>query len=233
LAETLSADVEYPVIDVPRLTVRSPNRQGAVALRADAFDELSFTATSPRLTEHLGSVGGVAARIGERIGLRSDLVQVVRMGGRLHDVGKLDPRFQRWLDPFAAATEPAAKSSRPWSRWESDRRAAGWPQRGRHEELSRRLVAAWLDGRPVEWDGDLVPHVVATHHGYGRPLIPPVADGAAADVRGEIDGEQIVVSGDLGQFDWEQPTRFRRCCERYGYWGLALLEGSCGKPTTR
>jgi CRISPR-associated endonuclease/helicase Cas3 len=146
------------------------------------------------------------------------------MGGRLHDIGKLDPRFQRWLDPSAAATEPIAKSGRPWSRWESDRRAAGWPQGGRHEELSRRLVAAWLDGRPVEWDGDLVLHVVATHHGYGRPLIQPVSDRAAAEIHAEIDGAQIAVPGDLGEVDWEQPARFRRCCERYGYWGLALLE---------
>ena len=152
LTESLTADVEYPVNDVPRLIVRPLRRQGEIALRADAFDELSFTATSVALAHHLGSVGEVAARIGERIGLTPDLVQAIRMGGRLHDIGKLDPRFQRWLDPSAAATEPIAKSGRPWSRWESDRRAAGWPQGGRHEELSRRLVAAWLDGRPVEWD---------------------------------------------------------------------------------
>ena len=224
LAERLSAEVEYPVSGVPRLIVQSLRRQDEVALRADAFDELSFTATSVALAQHLGSVGEVAARIGERIGLRPDLVQAVRMGGRLHDIGKLDPRFQRWLDPFAAATEPVAKSARPWFRWESDRRAAGWPRGGRHEELSRRLVAVWLDGQQVDWDGDVILHVVATHHGYGRPLIPPIPDGAAALVRGEIDGQQVVVSGDLGEADWEQPARFRRCCERYGYWGLALIE---------
>jgi CRISPR-associated endonuclease/helicase Cas3 len=224
LAGALSADVEYPVNDVPRLTVKPRKRQHDVALRADAFDELSFTATSVALTHHLGSVGELAARIGERIGLRPDLLQAVRMGGRLHDIGKLDPRFQRWLNPFAAATEPVAKSGRPWSRWESDRRAAGWPQGGRHEELSRRLTTAWLNSRPAEFDGDLLLHLVAAHHGYGRPLIPPVADGAAAQVRGEIDGEQIAVSGDLSETDWQQPARFRSCCERYGYWGLALLE---------
>jgi CRISPR-associated endonuclease/helicase Cas3 len=224
LTESLTADVEYPVNDVPRLIVRPLRRQGEIALRADAFDELSFTATSVALAHHLGSVGEVAARIGERIGLRPDLVQAIRMGGRLHDLGKLDPRFQRWLDPSAAATEPIAKSGRPWSRWDSDRRAADWPQGGRHEELSRRLVAAWLDGQPVEWDGDLVLHVVATHHGYGRPLILPVYDGAAAEIHAEIDSAQIAVSGDLAEVDWEQPARFRRCCERYGYWGLSLLE---------
>ena len=40
----------------------------------------------------------------------------------------------------------------------------------------------------------------------------------------EIDGKQIVVPGDLGEADWQQPARFHRCCESYGYWGLALLE---------
>jgi CRISPR-associated helicase Cas3 len=139
-------------------------------------------------------------------------------------------RVQRLTEALTADVEypvndiPRLKSGRPWSRWESDRRAAGWPQGGRHEELSRRLVAAWLDGRPVEWDSDLVLHVVATHHGYARPLILPVPDGAAADIHAEIDGAQVAVSGDLGEVDWEQPARFRRCCERYGYWGLALLE---------
>jgi CRISPR-associated endonuclease/helicase Cas3 len=224
LTKALIGEVEYPVGDVPRLTIRAPARQQQVALRADAFDELSFAPTSVALAQHLGSVGEVAARIGERIGLPPGLVHAVRQGGRLHDLGKQDPRFQRWLDPFAKATEPVAKSSRPWSCWESDRRAAGWPHGGRHEELSRRLVAAWLNGQSGEWNPDLILHLVATHHGYGRPLIPPAPDGAATKLRGEIDGEQVVVSGDLGEIDWEQPARFRRCCERYGYWGLALLE---------
>jgi CRISPR-associated endonuclease/helicase Cas3 len=224
LAKALTADIEYPVSEVPRLTIRPASHHTEVALRADAFDELSFTAASVTLTQHLGSVGEVAARIGERIGLRSDLVRAVQIGGRLHDLGKLDPRFQRWLDPLAATAEPVAKSGLPWHRWQSDRLAAGWPRGGRHEELSRRLAAAWLHGRTVECDDDLVLHLIATHHGYGRALIPPAADQAAVEVRAEIEGEPIVVSGDLGEVDWQQPARFRHCCERYGYWGLALLE---------
>jgi CRISPR-associated endonuclease/helicase Cas3 len=224
LVKALTAQVEYPVNEVPRLAIKVLRHRHTADLRAEAFGELSFTVTSAALAEHLGSIGEVAARIGERIGLPPELVQAVRMGGRLHDLGKLDPRFQLWLDPSATATQPLAKSGLPWAQWDSDRRAAGWPKGGRHEELSRRLVAAWLDGRQAEWDVDLVLHVIAAHHGYGRPLIPPTADTAAADVRGEIDGEQIAVSGDLGETDWEQPARFRRCCERYGYWGLALLE---------
>jgi hypothetical protein len=34
----------------------------------------------------------------------------------------------------------------------------------------------------------------------------------------------VTVDGDLTITDWGQPARFRRLCERYGTWGLALLE---------
>ena len=39
-----------------------------------------------------------------------------------------------------------------------------------------------------------------------------------------IDETTVEVVTDLGTPDWEQPARFRRLCECYGYWGLALLE---------
>ena len=40
-----------------------------------------------------------------------------------------------------------------------------------------------------------------------------------------IENEIIEVPADLGITDWEQPRRFRRLCEQFGPWGLALLEG--------
>lgn len=195
-----------------------------VDLRADAFDELSFTATSPDLYEHVGSVGEVAARIARELGLPAHLVEAVRTAGRFHDLGKADQRFQRWLDPAGTAQGLSAKSASAREHWERDRMRAGWPRGGRHEELSRRLLVCYLDTHTVEWDADLVVHLVVSHHGYGRPLMPAVRDAVPIEVRAILDGAVLEASGDLSEVDWGQPARFRRCCERYGYWGLALLE---------
>lgn len=224
--QSLRPTVVY-LVDEPigRLVGAAPPRvfSGAV-LRADAFDELSFTATSADLLQHLGSVGQRASQIAAALGLPDDLVEAVRVGASYHDLGKADARFQRWLDPAGAFGAPVAKSAGHRQDWERDRVAAGWPRGGRHEELSRRLVAAYLCDQDGDWNAELVQHLVVSHHGYGRPLVPGVRDGAGPVIRASVEGVDVVASGDLQEMDWSQPTRFRHCCERYGYWGLALLE---------
>lgn len=226
LSDRLRPTIVYAVDDpVGRLVVAPPPRYAAQAdLRSDAFDELSFTATSADLDQHLGSVGEQAAKIATDLGLSAPLVQAVGVAGRLHDLGKADVRFQRWLDPPGSSSAPVAKSPRRRQDWEHDRVAAGWPRGGRHEELSRRLVAAYLEAHQVEWDAELVLHLVITHHGYGRPLVPGVRDIGGTTVEAMVEGATVAASADLQHVDWGQPARFRGCCERYGYWGLALLE---------
>lgn len=204
--------------------VPAPREFVEADLRSDAFDELSFTATSPALAQHLGSVGEVAARIATSLGLRHELVEAVEAAGRHHDLGKVDVRFQHWLDPNGGSSSPVAKSSRTREHWEHDRVGAGWPKGGRHEELSRRLVAQYIATHKVDWDADLVLHLIVSHHGYGRPLVPAVRDAAPTLVEATVEGRHISVPGDLSHIDWGQPSRFHRCCELYGYWGLALLE---------
>lgn len=226
LLERLSPEVLYSAGEPVGRLVVAPHRRivADVDLRADAFDELSFTATSRDLFEHLGSVGEVAARIARQLGMPEALVEAVHAAGRFHDLGKADIRFQRWLDPTGNNVGPVAKSAARRGRWERDRHAAGWPRGGRHEELSKRLIAGYLDVCDVAWDPELVLHLVVSHHGYGRPLVPAVHDALPTAVSASVDGTTVAATGDLGNVDWGQPGRFRRCCERYGYWGLALLE---------
>ncbi len=208
--------------EVGRLVVKSPKKQ-TVNVRSDVFDELSITAKSPLLFDHLKTVGELAEKIARAIGLPEDLVSVVRKAAESHDLGKSDNRFQWWLDPdFTEGKSLMAKSNNPREQWEQLRIKSGWPQGGRHEELSRRLVAAL--SVPKDMDLDLLEHLVVSHHGYGRPLLLGVEDNFPGDVQVHIDDVDETVSGDLSCTDWEQPARFRRCCERYGYWGLALLE---------
>ena len=138
------------------------------------------------------------------------------------------PRFQRWLDPEENhAGIMVAKSKMPRHLWSDARVAAGWPAGGRHEELSARLVRRWLELRPSSCNSgpqDLLLHLIISHHGSGRPLLPPVEDATGAVLAEIVEEASVEVPADLALVDWDQPARFRRLCDRFGPWGLALLE---------
>ena len=208
--------------EVPRLIARNPLPEP----RVGEFDETSLGATV-ELEAHGDAVGVRARVVADRIGVPPDLRDVVALAGTLHDIGKADGRFQRWLDPEGRADVPMAKSNMPRHRWETIRARAGWPRGGRHEDLSARLVGAWLESQP-DWGGalerDLLIHLVISHHGKGRPLVPPVQDGTGDMLEGVISGTRVEVAADLAIVDWDQPGRFRRLNEHWGPWGLALLE---------
>ncbi len=218
--------VEAPRSEVPRLRVSSQDVQRPDNDIGSDFDEMSLGPLSVGLYEHGQAVGERARLIAERIGLRPDLADVVALAGALHDIGKAEDRFQRWLDPEGRESGLLAKSSTPRHRWEATRAAAGWPRGGRHEELSARLASAWLEqnswGLPEH--RDLLLHLIISHHGKGRPLLPPVADGTVSKVSDTVEGVSVEAPADLSVVDWNQPRRFRQLNDRFGPWGLALLE---------
>ena len=200
--------------------------------RSDDFDETSLSPTAELLNSHGDAVAIVSRLMAEQIGLSHEIADVIRQAGQWHDVGKADIRFQRWLDPKAnAGNEHAptllAKSGTPKHLWNAARVAAGWPRGGRHEALSARLVRHWIDTMKGGLDpslADLLVHLVISHHGSGRPIVPPVIDDASEDIAWEMQGVRLEVPADLSAVDWDQPARFRRLNERLGPWGLALLE---------
>ena len=207
-----------PQNEVPRLLPRS---------RSDELDETSLAETAVNLDSHGREVARRSRSISESLGLAAGLTEIVEGAGRLHDVGKADRRFQRWLDPDEKHDFQVAKSNLPRHRWNAARAEAGWPRGGRHEELSARLVCRALEQRPDGQDPllrDLLLHLIVSHHGRGRPLVLPVEDGTIRVVAGVVDDASVEAPADLSRVDWDQPARFSKLNVHFGPWGLALLE---------
>ena len=196
-------------------------------------DSYSATVRVP-LDKHLHGVEEWARRFGAGVGLPVPLVEDLALAARLHDVGKSDPRFQAMLhggNPWAAQAAGvllAKSGDLPTSRRESRRasRESGYPAGGRHELLSVRLIESVPGLLEPAHDGELVLHLVASHHGLCRPFAPVVFDREPVTVEDTILGHRMSGSSATGleRLDSGVSERFWRLVRRYGWWGLAWLE---------
>ncbi len=212
----LDEDRNYPIITAK--TVDSSIWDGSDA-------STSFTGSQVTLRAHLDGVGAKAASFARRIGVPIELQSDLRLAGRLHDLGKVDTRFQAQLvggDPvkLAMQEEPLAKSA------PGTRRVHLYPRGMRHEIASTALVESDRATLAEAHDPDLVLHLIITHHGHGRPLPPILPDGNPQTLRYRFDGHDLDANSHLVDTDiaLEGADRFWRLVERYGHHGLAWLE---------
>ena len=222
------------------------------AILDESDDAPSLTRTATPLRSHLEGVGVKAAKYGRRLGLSDELVDDLRLAGELHDLGKVDSRFQAQLhghDPVRIAESAAAGEWLAKSLPDAQPRRWGWPP-VRHEFSSVALVRSHPEVLDAAHDPDLVLHLVGTHHGFGRPLPqikedddpqPLVAVGQFGDggfrlclaeddapnvLGGSCDHMLMSASTDLAgtSLALDMADRFWRLQERYGHHGLAWLE---------
>jgi CRISPR-associated endonuclease/helicase Cas3 len=188
------------------------------------------------LSAHCLAVAELAARQATAAGLPDSIIRAFYLAGILHDLGKADPRFQAMLIAGSPCFIPAAdqflaKSARlPQSRTEaeSQRKAAGYPKGGRHELLSIRLSEGAADLWQDVEEKDLVLHLIASHHGYCRPLAPVIEDyeGAKLTVTCQAVNQTLshLAATGLERLDSGISERFWQLQERFSPWGLAWLE---------
>ncbi|MFI6504543.1 type I-U CRISPR-associated helicase/endonuclease Cas3 [Nonomuraea typhae] len=194
----------------------------------------SLTRGQMTLRAHQQAVRHRAEEFARNLHLQPALVTAVGLAALWHDEGKRDPRFQTMLhggDRSAAAASAAEQPPRVLAKsgmnpldHDAAREAlqrSQYPPGMRHEMLSAQIAHEVLDV-PGDVDRDLVLHLIASHHGCNRPLLPPITDPDPVTTI-HRDGENIDV--DTGRtVDWEAPARFATLTCRYGRWGLARLE---------
>ncbi|MFF8990904.1 type I-U CRISPR-associated helicase/endonuclease Cas3 [Streptomyces sp. NPDC014983] len=212
---------------------RRPERTAGVG---DEDADASSLTRQVSLAQHSKAVAARAATYATRLDLPATLTNAVDTGAHAHDCAKSHPRFQVMLcagDRLLAESlpEPQAKSGMDPADLQARRRAsrlARWDPGLRHEALSAAAVKQWLDTHPEHTAGldpDLIIHLVAAHHGYSRPLLPPVIDTDPIDVTCVMpDGQPVTLNSTAMGVDWDGPDRFTDLNRRYGPWGLALLE---------
>ena len=190
----------------------------------DGSDELgSMTGAGTPLLEHMEEVGRRAGETAERLGFPPDIAADLRLAGRLHDVGKAEPGTQEALaggDPVRAAmlSAPLAKSlpGAPRKRLPSP-----------HDALGAAMAAGCESLLAQANDPDLVIHLVASHHGFARPLGRAWATAAPQEFGCEFGEHELTTNSatvNSASFNVETVERFWRLTRRYGHYGLAWME---------
>ena len=172
--------------------------------RGTVTSEESRSTTGWRtLEDHLDDTKSEVLQLSERLHLSDELKLVFQIAARNHDHGK---NTSRWQNAFSAKESggPYAKTPGPFRNNVLD----GY----RHEFGSLPFVQNDRDFNQLSNElKDLTLHLVAAHHGFGRPVI-------------RTDGCEDGPPTALVERARDVALRFARLQRQWGPWGLAWLE---------
>jgi CRISPR-associated endonuclease/helicase Cas3 len=176
---------------------------------AQSEDARSVVSRPQELAAHQSCAERKARHIAERVGLSGHAAEALAVAAFLHDEGKKAPRWQSAFKAERDAREfgltgPLAKTRGPIDQALLD----GY----RHEFGSLPIAEAHgrFQALPEEWR-ELVLHLIAAHHGQGRPVI---------ETRGCEDAPPSALQARAR----DVALRFARLQKRWGPWGLAWWE---------
>lgn len=163
----------------------------------------------PALDSHLKGVAGFAEQIASRLKLDAKLAKAIELAAAWHDHGKARPVWQRGAGNYGKFT-PVAKTlhGRPPENLNHYRH-----ELGSMVDVSTRTDLAEQFDALDDHHKEVVLHLIATHHGRGRPHFPEHESHDLDRPNG------AVVALTVGT-----PGRFARLQRRFGRWGLAYLE---------
>lgn len=204
--------------------------------RRDQGDRRDDTNPPPSLSAHAQAVRDRTHEYATKLKLPPQVAGALDLAARAHDHGKADPRIQAFFRGGVAPVgeEAIAKSVFGTRNPRMSRVAArisGLPSGLHHEIASAAILSQEFDRTPsasgAETDRDLALHLVATHHGRGRPIPSvPTGGGPPRTFSCNVAGVSGTARGD-GTEDWMSGSdvqRFWDVIERYGAWGAAFLE---------
>lgn len=184
--------------------VASPKPVVVLVLRKGASrrGDPAISREAQSLVEHHECIGVDAGEIARTLSLSDSHLKMLTTAARMHDAGK-DRKL--WQDAMNAP-----KEGRPYAKTKgggNGRLLGGY----RHEfgSLSDANTNTEIHGLPVDLN-DLALHLIASHHGHARPLIPAIDPKAPPSV--------------LAKRAQDAALRFARLQRCWGPWGLAWWE---------
>ncbi len=185
------------------------------------------------LNEHCKGVKNMVTKFGKHLKLEQGILEDMQIAAWLHDSGKAEKRSQAFLRRMDLDEMPdhipddelLAKSShkiKDQKEYKKCIEMAHLPRGYRHECWSISLAKNHPELKNAN-DRDLVLYLIGTHHGYGRPLFPPIADSVNAR-EFSFDGTMVTADHNITKLDSEWIDILERMYQKYDPWELAYME---------